>query len=217
MLCVCFIVFVIGLSISCIRASANQYTIIDENNVQQYVSLISIDDEWNCITSDASNKVQSNCTDEEEQTATRVIDCFFEELLRFNYALQKPAWEEINSLSDDLQNTIEFREEYNSINEYIEEHGADLNVTSLITTSLICFDRDDEVIVKVTGVLNYRFVSMDGIRPTYLRNLSFGDNPIAFTIYVRIPFNNKSAAKVIGWSFKRYNCIQENYYPEVLR
>ena len=33
------------------------------------------------------------------------MDLFFEQLLRFNFALQKPAWEEIDSLSDEQHET----------------------------------------------------------------------------------------------------------------
>lgn len=205
------------LNFGCFPAEMLQYRAFDENNVQQFEPMIHIDTGASDLLFHISEKSSKTCTEEEKQKTKETVDLFFEELLRFNYALQKPAWEDISTLSEDLKDAVRFQEKYNLINEYITEHGADLNVTSLIETSLISFDGNDGVIVRTTGVLNYRFISMDGVCPAFLSNLSLGDNPIAFAIYVQIPSDNKSTAKVIGWSFKRYNGIQDNYYSEVLR
>ena len=199
------------------RAGLNKYVVLDENTVQQFESEFSVDtmvgDSRICI----SNEVQRACTDEEMQMASYTVDLFFEELLRYNFALRKPTWNDLSSLSDELHQMDRLQEEYTAIDEYVTGHGADLNITSFKITSTTCLDRGDMSIIRITGVLCYRLLSFDGIKPSFLIDLSFGDNPIAFAVYVRQFSNNKPASKVIGWSFIRYDSIQVDFYPEVIQ
>lgn len=214
---ICISIIIICFSICCSRADKNQYIFRDENNVRQYETLISVETSALDEVFHISDREQRPCTEEEERLVCDTIDLFFEELLRFNYALQKPDWGNILSLSDELHESEVIQTIYCSLYEYVYEHGADLNITSIKKSSPICFERDGIKVIKVAGVLNYRLLSFDSVNPPVQCSLSFGDNPIAFTIYVKTNIDNETVFKVIGWSIKRYNGIQENYYSEVLR
>ena len=208
-----FAIVLISLNVCCYEAKNNLYTIQDENVTLQYESLISIDSIDSEILFQLSQQTERSCTEDEEKAETDILDLFFEEVLRFNYALKKATWNNIASISDELHESSTLEENYLSIDKFVKEHGADINVTSVKKTSSLCYTNGHKRIVKSCGILNCRLLSFDGYKPDILDGLTFGDNPIAYIVYIELS-DDAPTSKVIGWSFKRYNSKQKDFYPE---
>lgn len=204
-------------NLCCYEAKNNQYTVHDEMNTHQFETAISINPYKSDSLLNLSQLKERACTETEERVVIDILDLFFKELLRFNYALEKESWLNIVSLSDELHNNKVLEEKYNSIDKYVKEHGNDLNVTSIERATSLCYENSNKRIIRTSGVINYRVLASDGYKPSVFDNLTLGDNPVAYIVFIELSPDDDSTSMVIGWSFRRYNGEQEDFYPEVLQ
>ena len=104
----------VGLEVFYYTKTIQEVLRVEQINEKQelYKSLLHIDTGASDLLFHISEKSSKTCTEEEKQKTKETVDLFFEELLRFNYALQKPAWEDISTLSEDLKDAVRFQEKY---------------------------------------------------------------------------------------------------------